>query len=305
MDLDLEVEQAHRRRLAVLDPRVVVPELPQDGTVFRSGSAVAVATVTDTDLTGPAALWSHDRVHTLAVRCADHPSAAELGELLDQWSELVRADAAATQATTAMEVTLPSRDNTAVAALTRRHFTPASVLASRRRESSDHPSSHPVRPAMAADVERLVQLLCELHAYEERFGTVLERPDAEAQHRAGIAHQVATQPGWTWVAERDGQVVGVCAVAPPGQARWVTSQVSAEPAAYLSELAVQAGSRGAGIGSALAAAAHHQLDAHAVAVTLLHHGALNPLSTPFWARQGYLPLFTTFQRCPAFTPSGR
>lgn len=78
-----------------------------------------------------------------------------------------------------------------------------------------------------------------------------------------------------------------------------------EPAAYLSELAVEASSRGAGIGSALVAAAHAQLDAHQVAVTLLHHGALNPLSTPFWARPGYLPLLTTFQRCPAFTPSGK
>lgn len=107
-----------------------------------------MANVADTDPTGPSALWSHDRVHTLAVRFADHPTAAELGELLDQWSELVRTDPAATSAGTSMEVTLPSRDNTAVAALSRRHFTPASVLAARRRESPTHPSQHPVRPAV-------------------------------------------------------------------------------------------------------------------------------------------------------------
>lgn len=38
-----------------------------------------------------------------------------------------------------------------------------------------------------------------------------------------------------------------------------------------------------------------------MALTVLHHGALNPLSTPFWARAGYLPLLTPSQRCPAFT----
>lgn len=50
--------------------------------------------------------------------------------------------------------------------------------------------------------------LSELHAYEERVGTVPERPDAQGQHRAGITHQVTTQPDWTWVAERDGEVTG-------------------------------------------------------------------------------------------------
>ena len=34
-------------------------------------------------------------------------------------------------------------------------------------------------------------------------------------------------------------------------------------------------------------------------VTLLHYEQLNPLSVPFWSRQGYRPLWTTWQATPA------
>jgi hypothetical protein len=40
---------------------------------------------------------------------------------------------------------------------------------------------------------------------------------------------------------------------------------------------------------------HADLDHRGVAVTLLHHGHLNPLSTPFWYRMGYRPLWTTWE----------
>jgi hypothetical protein len=36
-----------------------------------------------------------------------------------------------------------------------------------------------------------------------------------------------------------------------------------------------------------------------VAVTLLHYEQLNPLSVPFWSRQGYRPLWTAWQATPA------
>lgn len=36
-----------------------------------------------------------------------------------------------------------------------------------------------------------------------------------------------------------------------------------------------------------------------VAVTLLHHGQLNPLSAPFWSRMGYRPLWTNWEIRPA------
>ena len=42
--------------------------------------------------------------------------------------------------------------------------------------------------------------------------------------------------------------------------------------------------------------AHAHLDASGVATTVLHHAVPNPLSAPFWARQGYRPVLTQWVR---------
>ena len=42
-----------------------------------------------------------------------------------------------------------------------------------------------------------------------------------------------------------------------------------------------------------------ELDAAGVAVTLVHHGQLNPLSAPIWSRMGYRPLRTGWEIRPA------
>ncbi|MFZ0664696.1 MAG: hypothetical protein WAM97_03005, partial [Acidimicrobiales bacterium] len=54
-----------------------------------------------------------------------------------------------------------------------------------------------------------------------------------------------------------------------------------------------------GIGAALTWRFHQEVDAAGVAVTLLHYEQLNPLSAPFWNRQGYRPLWTTWEAAPA------
>jgi GNAT superfamily N-acetyltransferase len=59
------------------------------------------------------------------------------------------------------------------------------------------------------------------------------------------------------------------------------------------------GRRGAGVGAALVARAHTEMAAAGVALALLHYEQANPLSTPFWARQGYRPLWTSWEARPA------
>jgi GNAT superfamily N-acetyltransferase len=57
--------------------------------------------------------------------------------------------------------------------------------------------------------------------------------------------------------------------------------------------------RGGGVGAALVERAHAALDAHPVAVTLLHYAQVNPVSAPFWSRMGYRPLWTIWEARPA------
>jgi hypothetical protein len=73
------------------------------------------------------------------------------------------------------------------------------------------------------------------------------------------------------------------------------------PVAYLYLMGVAASERGGGIGAALAERAHREIDAAGVAATLLHHALPSPLSTPFWAIQGYRPLWTGWEARPAST----
>jgi GNAT superfamily N-acetyltransferase len=65
---------------------------------------------------------------------------------------------------------------------------------------------------------------------------------------------------------------------------------------------VDPGARSAGIGSMLHAVADRMLVEAGAEFTLLHHELVNPRSTPFWCRQGYRPLWTTWFRRPVSRP---
>jgi GNAT superfamily N-acetyltransferase len=78
-------------------------------------------------------------------------------------------------------------------------------------------------------------------------------------------------------------------------------EATADDTAYLQTMFVEPGQRGGGVGAALAARVHHELDARGIDVTLLHYSQLNPLSAPFWHRMGYRPLWTTWEARPAAT----
>jgi GNAT superfamily N-acetyltransferase len=57
--------------------------------------------------------------------------------------------------------------------------------------------------------------------------------------------------------------------------------------------------RSTGIGAAFAAHLLDTVDPAGVAATLLHYDQLNPYAAPFWSRQGYRPLWTTWEARPA------
>ncbi|MDA0638735.1 GNAT family N-acetyltransferase, partial [Nonomuraea sp. MCN248] len=188
----------------------------------------------------------------------------------------------------------PSGDTAAVRALSLRGFAPLVAVAARPRGASRPPDDPRVRPVTPADLEDVARLYEALVAYDAQFGWVTPRPSTPARIREHLADTLPRS--WAWVAEHRGAVAGVVIVDPPARSRWVASLVTRTPAAYLGVMYAHPAVRGRGVGAALAAAAHARLDASGVAVTVLHHAVPNPLSAPFWARQGYRPVFTQWVR---------
>jgi GNAT superfamily N-acetyltransferase len=156
-----------------------------------------------------------------------------------------------------------------------------------------------IRRAGPADIDSVARLGLEIIRFDSRFAAVNERADSLDALRREAAGLVAGWAPWTWLAERGGEPVAMLAAQRPEAAGWITPMTGPAPAAYLMLMFVQPGERGTGVGAALVDQFHREADAAGVAVTLLHHAQLNPLSAPFWSRHGYRPLWTTWQAAPA------
>jgi predicted N-acetyltransferase YhbS len=229
-----------------------------------------------------------------------------LGQLLERWrSHLIRQQDAADEDSEAM-VRWPSRDVDGVRVLLEHGMRPLTVIAARpagraidggtvRASSADLR----IRTAGQGDLDALERLGMEMMRYDAHFGPVTVRADTARGLRESAARALAAAQPWTWLAERDGEAVGMVQAEPPEAAGWVAPLVRAQPVAYLGEMSVLPGVRGAGVGTALVEHLHRELDAAGAAVTLLHHAQLNPLSAPFWNRMGYRPLWTLWEVRPA------
>jgi hypothetical protein len=105
---------------------------------------------------------------------------------------------------------------------------------------------------------------------------------------------------WIWLVEQDQRPVGVLIGEPP-PAQWIAPFVGVAPVAYNMLTWVSPADRGAGVAAALVGCFHEASEAAGVPATLLHYEQTNPLSAPFWARQGYRPLWTSWEARPACT----
>lgn len=227
-----------------------------------------------------------------------------LQELLAGWGAHLAAHPATDGDDSQAAVRWPSRDIDGVRALLRHGLQPLTVIAARPAgRASPAPAPRPddarIRRAGHGDIAAVTALTLDVVRFDEHFGSVVLRPQAEEAHRREAEHSLAMPQPWTWLAERDGHAIGLLVAQPPDQAAWIAPSASQRPVAYLSAMSVKADERGTGVGAALVAELHRELDAAGVAVTLLHHGLLNPLSAPFWSRMGYRPLWTVWEVRPA------
>jgi GNAT superfamily N-acetyltransferase len=269
--------------------------------------------------------WGAARRFQLAPQIAGPDVAAALDDLLSQWRDHLAAVPGTDDHDAAALVMWPSRDIHGIRTLLRHGLAPMEVLAARltghhpvgptdrpprRAEGlavSASPHASPaqrglrIRRAGPADLDAVVRLGVEVIRFDAHFGSVTERPGTAAAMRREAAGLLAGPEPWTWLAERDGTAIGMLAAQRPEAASWIAPMVRLTPAAYLMLMFVLPGERASGVGGALTARLHREVEAAGVVVTLLHYEQSNPLSVPFWSQQGYRPLWTAWAARPACT----
>lgn len=249
--------------------------------------------------------WGPADRFTLVARLSGQDISAATDELLTAWREHLAGVPEARGADAGASVVWPSHDVTGVSALLRHGLQPLTVIAARTRPDGRRepppalPAGVTIRAAGPEDAEAVLALELRLIRFDMQFGGPVWRPQTQSLVRADIRESLGKQVSWTWLALRHGRPVGLLVAQPPGESGWIAGMTSRVPAAYLQTMFIDEAERGTGIGSALARNLHARLDADGVAVTLLHHSQVNPLSGPFWNRMGYRPLWTSWEARPA------
>jgi GNAT superfamily N-acetyltransferase len=250
--------------------------------------------------------WGAADRFLLTPRVTGQDTLAAADALLSQWRDHLAGVAAARGEDTSAGIVWPSRDITGVRALLRHGLQPLTVIAARARPQAPAPASPAaplrgvsIRPAGPRDEDKVLDLELRLIQFDGHFGGPVWRRDTAVLVRQEVRISLQRQAMWTWLAERGGRAIGLLVAQPPPEARWIASMTSRSPAAYLQTMFIAPEDRGTGVGYALVQALHARLDAAGVAVTLLHHSQVNPLSGPFWNRMGYRPLWTSWEARPA------
>jgi GNAT superfamily N-acetyltransferase len=310
-DVVRDINKAVGRRWAGVDPLLPEPGDLPEGCMAplvaegHNSRPVGLAVCRHQHIPADSLLqtWGTATRFVLTPRLREPDTLAAADHLLAQWREHLAGLPEAHEDDTAAIVTWPSRDVSGVRALLRHGMQPMAVLAARpagRRSPAAGPEPGLViREAGPGDLDAVTELEMGVIRYDAYFGGSIPRPATERLTRGGSLASLRQRPSWIWLAERDGRAVGLLTVQPPANAAWIAGMTRAAPAAYLQSMFVRPQERGGQVGAALVERAHAELDAHAVAVTLLHYAQVNPMSAPFWSRMGYRPLWTIWEARPA------
>ena len=146
----------------------------------------------------------------------------------------------------------------------------------------------------------MVRLALAETAYSAQVGGTVLRPDAGEVKRETLTTHLA-QGDLVLIAERDGVPVGLaeCWLNDSTPGSWAETRLPHGRWGYVNCLSVAPGGRGAGVGRALMSTAHLELRVAGATRMFLYFNPPNPLSSVFWTRQGYRPLWTIWEVRPA------
>ncbi|GAB2845007.1 GNAT family N-acetyltransferase [Lentzea nigeriaca] len=195
----------------------------------------------------------------------------------------------------------PSRDTHAARAFLDHGMVPLSVLGVRLRTPQARvPRTLTIRRATPHDLDTVLELsLAELE-YSSFVGSTIVRPEARVLKRRALAERLTTASP-IWLAERDGIAVALaeCAIVSSEPGTSAAMRLPRGRWGYVNCVSVLPGARGTGIGQQLVAYAHQELHRMGTVGTYLYYNPPNPLSSVFWPRQGYRPLWTVWEVRPA------
>ncbi len=314
-------------RWRAIDPLLPAPGLPPAGcgaelaVTGPGGRLTAIGTCEHGQGT-PGSLeltWGAASRFRLTARTAGPDAGGALDELIALWRSHLASVPEAAADDTAAVITWPTRDVSGPRALLRHGLASRAVIAARpagRRRAGQALADEPagrgrlpaavppgdqIRRASPADIDTVVRLGMETVRFDAHFGTVIERPWSAEALRQETVPLLADPDAWIWLADRGGEPAGLLYAEKPEVASWIAPMAGAKPVSYLELMYLQPGERGQGLAPVLVERLHQAADAAGVAVTLLHYEQVNPLSGPFWSRQGYRPLWTTWEARPART----
>lgn len=207
-------------------------------------------------------------------------------------------------ADTAALVWWPSRDVAVAPALRAHGLVPMTALGIRevRPYITTSPAGVTVRRATAADLEELVELeLAEL-TYSVDVTGATPRDNAAAL-LAGPLKRALKFGGRILLAESSGVAVGLANYgwASPVPGSSIEGLLPDGRWGYVATLSVTPAARGTGVGRTLMSAAHRELLTAETRGTYVYYDIANPLSSVFWPRQGYRPLWMKWIARPVST----
>ncbi|MGH3907426.1 MAG: GNAT family N-acetyltransferase [Pseudonocardiaceae bacterium] len=294
------------RRLQALDP--LLPPwvtLPEGDVLTGTAQDEKVAGVL-LRFTHPAEslarMWSAAQVSEL-VPVLGGAGLAGMHALLAAWRDrLPRLDLPPTDS--ACVVSWPSRDAEASRALLDHGFVPLSVIAVRPPPAPSVVLAGGVglviRPAGPADIEDCLRLAMIEQSYSAMMGGAVHREGAAGLKRTLLQARLSGHEP-IWLAEEAGVTVGLieCGYTDANPGTWTATRLPPGRWGYINCASVLPGARGCGVGQAMADHAHAAFAAADTVGSYLYYNPPNPLSSVFWPRQGYRPLWTIWEARPA------
>lgn len=247
----------------------------------------------------PTSLWGPALREILQVRYAATPSPSAIAALLEQWLARLAAEGTTGTGDRTAILRLPAVETAFVRPLLAAGFAPQTTTAiTLVRPLPERPATDGLvlRTPEPADREALLDLTEDMLASDIAAGSAWPRP----QSRTLLAHYVdellGFDTGWAYLAEDASGPIGLITLDPPEHCEWAAPSTSVRPVVYLGLAAVTPRARQQGVGRRLVETVHRQAARTGQQAILLDHASLSPLSTPFWHRNGYRPLWTTWLR---------